>query len=45
LGDAEQIVVLKARGDAAIIVTRGSIDDDASRIEACNILEGARSAF
>jgi DNA repair ATPase RecN len=45
LGDAEQIVVLKARGDAALIATRGSIDDDATRKEACNILEGARSAF
>jgi DNA repair exonuclease SbcCD ATPase subunit len=45
LGDAEQIVVLKARGDAGIITTRGSIDDAATRKEACNILEGARSAF
>jgi ABC-type lipoprotein export system ATPase subunit len=45
LGDAEQIVVLKAHGDAGLITTRGSIDDDATRKEACNILEGARSAF
>ncbi len=45
LGDAEQIVVLKAHGDAGIITSRGSIDDVATRREACNILEGARSAF
>lgn len=45
LGDAEQIVVLKARGDAGIITNRGSIDDDETRKEACNILEGARAAF
>jgi len=45
LGDAEQIVVLKTRGDAGIITTRGSIDDEETRKEVCNILEGARSAF
>jgi ABC-type Mn2+/Zn2+ transport system ATPase subunit len=45
LGDAEQIVVLKAQGDAGIITARGSIDDANTRKEACNILEGARIAF
>lgn len=45
LGDAEQIVVLKAHGDAGIITARGSIDDAVTRKEACNILEGARAAF
>jgi ABC-type lipoprotein export system ATPase subunit len=45
LGDAEQIVVLKSRGDAGIITTRGSIDDAETCKEVCSILEGARSAF
>lgn len=45
LGDAEQIVVLKAHGDAGLITARGSIDDPATRKAACNILEGAREAF
>jgi DNA repair exonuclease SbcCD ATPase subunit len=36
LGDAEQIVVLKAHGDAGIITARGSIDDASTRKEACN---------
>lgn len=45
LGDAEQIIVLKVHGDTAVITSRGSIDDSATRKEACNILEGARAAF
>jgi ABC-type cobalamin/Fe3+-siderophores transport system ATPase subunit len=45
LGDAEQIVVLKAHGDTGVITARGSIDDVTTRKEACNILEGARAAF
>jgi ABC-type cobalamin/Fe3+-siderophores transport system ATPase subunit len=45
LGDAEQIVVLKAVGDAGLITSCGSIDDAGTRKEACNILEGARAAF
>jgi len=45
LGDAEQIVVLKTRGDTGVITSRGSIDDAATRREACSILEGARAAF
>lgn len=45
LGDAEQIVVLKAHGDGGLITARGSIDDPITRKAACNILEGAREAF
>lgn len=45
LGDAEQIVVLRATSDKSTVVSRGSIDDPATREATCNILEGARSAF
>lgn len=45
LGDAEQIVVLKATNEQATITSRGSIDEPATREAACAILEGAREAF
>ena len=45
LGDAEQIVVLKATNEQATITTRGSIDEPATREAACAILEGSREAF
>lgn len=45
LGDAEQIVVMKAVSDRGEIVARGSIDDTQTRDAACGILEGAREAF
>ena len=45
LGDAEQIIVLKSTAERGTIVSRGSIDDAATREAACNILEGAREAF
>jgi hypothetical protein len=45
LGDAEQIIVLRAAADKAIIDARGSIDDAATRSAACNILEGSQEAF
>ncbi|WP_159006261.1 TrlF family AAA-like ATPase [Bradyrhizobium sp. S69] len=45
LGDAEQIVVMKAVNDHGTIVSRGSIDHVATRDHACAILEGAREAF
>lgn len=45
LGDAEQIVVLKSTSDRGTIVSRGSIDDPATRDAACGILEGAKEAF
>ncbi|REG15002.1 TrlF family AAA-like ATPase [Roseateles depolymerans] len=45
LGDAEQIVVMKAANERGEIVARGSIDDEATRKAACAILEGAREAF
>jgi energy-coupling factor transporter ATP-binding protein EcfA2 len=45
LGDAEQIVVMKAFNDRGEIVTRGSIDHPETRDVACAILEGARDAF
>jgi ABC-type Na+ transport system ATPase subunit NatA len=45
LGDAEQIVVMKALNDRGEIVARGSIDNPDTRDAACAILEGAREAF
>jgi len=45
LGDAEQIVVMKALNDRGEIVARGSIDSPETRDAACAILEGAREAF
>jgi len=45
LGDAEQIIVMKANNDRAEIVSRGSIDRTDTRDAACAILEGAKEAF
>jgi energy-coupling factor transporter ATP-binding protein EcfA2/histidinol phosphatase-like PHP family hydrolase len=45
LGDAEQIVVMKAMSDKGEIVARGSIDHPETSAAACAILEGAREAF
>jgi DNA repair ATPase RecN len=45
LGDAEQIVVLKATNDRATITTRGSIDHPVTREATCAVLEGSREAF
>lgn len=45
LGDAEQIIVLKATNDRGEIVTRGSIDHANTRDAACAILEGSKEAF
>ena len=45
LGDAEQIVVLRATNENGIIVSRGSIDDPPTREAACALLEGSREAF
>jgi DNA repair ATPase RecN len=45
LGDAELILVMKAKSDRGEIVSRGSIDNPATRDAACAILEGAKEAF
>jgi energy-coupling factor transporter ATP-binding protein EcfA2 len=45
LGDAEQIVVLRASNEQGVIVSRGSIDDHETREAACALLEGSREAF
>jgi ABC-type cobalamin/Fe3+-siderophores transport system ATPase subunit len=45
LGDAELIVVMKARNDRGDIVARGSIDNPETRDIACSILEGSMEAF
>jgi len=45
LGDAEQIVVLRATNEQGKIVSRGSIDDPGTRDAACALLEGSREAF
>jgi energy-coupling factor transporter ATP-binding protein EcfA2 len=45
LGDAEQIIVLKALDEEGRIVSRGSIDHPETRRFACDILEGSAEAF
>lgn len=45
LGDAEQVIVMRARNDKGEISVRGSIDNDDTMEAACAILEGAREAF
>ena len=45
LGDAELILVMKAKSDRGEITSRGSIDHPATRDAACAILEGAQEAF
>jgi ABC-type Mn2+/Zn2+ transport system ATPase subunit len=45
LGDAEQLVVMKAMNDRGAIVARGSIDHPQTRDAACGVLEGAQEAF
>jgi ABC-type cobalamin/Fe3+-siderophores transport system ATPase subunit len=45
LGDAEQIVVLKATSERSRVIARGSIDDPDMKVAACAILEGAKAAF
>ncbi len=45
LGDAEQLIVMKAANDRGEIVARGSIDHKDTRDAACAILEGALEAF
>jgi hypothetical protein len=45
IGDAEQIIVMKALNDKGEIVSRGSIDHVETRDFACSILEKAREAF
>jgi DNA repair ATPase RecN len=45
LGDAEQVIVMKANSERGEVTTRGSIDNSKTRDAACAILEGAREAF
>ena len=45
LGDAEQIIVLRANNERGVITNRGSIDDADIRAAACAILEGSEEAF
>jgi DNA repair ATPase RecN len=45
LGDAEQVVVMKANNDHGQIFARGSIDNPETQAAACAILEGAPEAF
>ena len=45
LGDAEQIIVLRANNERGVITNRGSIDDSDIRGAACAILEGSEEAF
>ncbi len=41
----EQIIILKANNEKAVIVTRGSIDHQETKELACAVLEGAKAAF
>jgi ABC-type Fe3+/spermidine/putrescine transport system ATPase subunit len=45
LGDAEQVIVMKAGSEKGEVSTRGSIDHPVTRDAACGILEGAKEAF
>jgi predicted ATP-dependent endonuclease of OLD family len=45
LGDAEQIIVLAANNEQAVVTSRGSVDSPDTKEAACGILEGARAAF
>ncbi len=45
LGDAELIVAMKSGAERGVIVGRGSIDNEKTCQEACQILEGAKEAF
>lgn len=45
LGDSELIIPLKSTNEKTSIVERGSIDNDKTKLQACNILEGGISAF
>jgi len=45
LGDAEQIIVLKAQDEKGMVISRGSIDHPETRKNACAILEGSAEAF
>lgn len=45
LGDAEQVIVLKANNERSTIQARGSIDHQETKSMACNVLEGAHAAF
>jgi len=45
LGDAEQIIVMKALSDRGEIVARGSIDQPETRTAACSILRARRRRF
>lgn len=45
LGDAELIVPLKTTNELAMIVDRGSIDSNKTKVLTCTILEGSQDAF
>ncbi|WP_291635626.1 TrlF family AAA-like ATPase [Clostridium sp.] len=45
LGDAELIIPLKSTSLRSLIMERGSIDNDETRKDCCEILEGGKQAF
>ncbi|MCK4796367.1 MAG: AAA family ATPase [Spirochaetes bacterium] len=45
LGDAELVVPLKSTNEFSIITNRGAIDNTATKIITCDILEGGEQAF
>ncbi len=45
LGDAELIVPLKSSSTRSIVMSRGSVDNEATRKISCDILEGGERAF
>lgn len=45
LGDAELVIPLKSTNDKSFVLEPGSIDKQATRLLACDILEGGKNAF
>lgn len=45
LGDAELIIPLKSTSDKSMVMKHGAIDNDDTKILACEILEGGEDAF
>jgi len=45
LGDAEQIIVLKSTSEKSVVVAQGSIDNPATKLLTCRVLEGSEEAF
>ncbi len=45
LGDAELIIPLKSNSSRTMVLNRGSIDNNNTKVLCCKILEGGKRAF